>query len=179
MVLILNGSPRPDGDTAALLRAFRAALEGAFVQIDAYREKITPCLDCRRCAETGVCPIRDGMAEVTRLADQAAGILIASPVYFSCLTPPLFSIGSRLQARYCASLLGIRPAAKKGAVLLAGGGNGAPDGAYRMARQFLRLWGAAGDIPLAGSFQTDCRPAAEDREALAKAAGLAAFLEGR
>ena len=40
--LILNGSPRPAGDTAALLAALKEALTGPFVQIDAYREKITP-----------------------------------------------------------------------------------------------------------------------------------------
>ena len=96
--LILNGSPRPAGDTAALLAALKEALTGPFVQIDAYREKITPCLDCRAC-RTGECSIPDRMREIGRLAEESGAVLIASPVYFSSLTPPLAAIGSRLQSR--------------------------------------------------------------------------------
>ena len=176
--LIINGSPRPDGDLAALLAAFKSSLRGDFVQVDAYREKVTPCLDCRRCRETGVCPVADGMGRIIELADGSGAILIASPVYFSSLTPPLAAIGSRLQSRYYASLRGEKPAEKRGAVLLAAGGNGAPDGAYRMARAFLRLWGVRGDIPLAGAWQTDRIPAGEDREALRQAKMLAGYAEG-
>lgn len=177
--LILNGSPRPAGDTAALLAALKEALTGPFVQIDAYREKIIPCLDCRAC-RTGDCPIPDRMREIGRLAEESGAVLIASPVYFSSLTPPLAAIGSRLQSRYYASLRGEDAGVeKRGAVLLAAGGNGAPEGAYRMARQFLRLWGVKGEIPLAGAWETDRTPAALDREALRQAGRLAAFLEGR
>lgn len=177
--LILNGSPRPAGDTAALLAALKEALTGPFVQIDAYREKIIPCLDCRAC-RTGDCPIPDRMREIGRLAEESGAVLIASPVYFSSLTPPLAAIGSRLQSRYYASLRGEDAGAeKRGAVLLAAGGNGAPEGAYRMARQFLRLWGVKEEIPLAGAWETDRTPAALDREALRQAGRLAAFLEGR
>lgn len=176
---ILNGSPRPSGDTAALLEACKRALAGPFTQIDAYREKVIPCLDCRAC-RTGDCPLPDRMREIGRLAAESSAILIASPVYFSSLTPPLAAIGSRLQSRYYASLQGEGIGdGKRGAVLLAAGGNGAPDGAYRMARQFLRLWGVQGEIPLAGAWQTDSVPASLDREALRQAERLAAFLEGR
>ncbi len=33
--LILNGSPRPQGDTVALIQAFREGLKGEIWQIDA------------------------------------------------------------------------------------------------------------------------------------------------
>ena len=177
--LILNGSPRAQGDTAALLEAVKTRLTGSFTQIDAYREKITPCIDCRRCKETGVCPISDGMVRIEQLVRESDAILIASPVYFSSLTPPLFAIGSRLQSRYYASLRGrTENLSLKGAVLLAAGGNGSPEGAYKMARQFLRLWGVKGEIPLAGAWKTDQTQAAEDPKALQSATDLAAFLNG-
>ena len=47
--VIFNGSPRPNGDTAALIAALSAALPSAPKVIDAYRADIHPCVDCRRC----------------------------------------------------------------------------------------------------------------------------------
>ena len=40
--LILNGSPHPKGDTAHLIAALRAQLQGAVTQIDCYRAGISP-----------------------------------------------------------------------------------------------------------------------------------------
>ena len=46
--LIVNGSPRPNGDTAALIRAFCGELPGEWEILNVRDGKTAPCLDCRR-----------------------------------------------------------------------------------------------------------------------------------
>ena len=45
--LILNGSPRENGDTAGLIREVIRNLPGEYSVVDAYRCSISPCVDCR------------------------------------------------------------------------------------------------------------------------------------
>ena len=51
--LIINGSPRPNGNTAALLRELKAQLEGEVLEISAFYDHIAPCLDKGNIAEMG------------------------------------------------------------------------------------------------------------------------------
>lgn len=48
-VLVLNGSPRPDGDTAYVLEALKSRfpLGTEFETLNAYEANIQPCNDCR------------------------------------------------------------------------------------------------------------------------------------
>lgn len=45
--LILNGSPRKNGDTAQLLELAKAQLQGTYHVVSAYTADIHPCIDCR------------------------------------------------------------------------------------------------------------------------------------
>ncbi len=45
--LILNGSPRPDGDVSALIAALRGSLSGEVMELAP--EGISGCTDCRYC----------------------------------------------------------------------------------------------------------------------------------
>lgn len=47
--LILNGSPRKNGDTAQLLELAKAQLQGTYHVVAAYTADIHPCIDCRHC----------------------------------------------------------------------------------------------------------------------------------
>ena len=47
--LILNGSPRKNGDTAQLLELAKAQLQGTYHVVSAYTANIHPCIDCRHC----------------------------------------------------------------------------------------------------------------------------------
>ena len=60
--LIINGSPRPKGDTQNLLSRLRPMLEGEIVQVDAYRDNIHACIDCRACWKTPGCAVKDAVA---------------------------------------------------------------------------------------------------------------------
>ncbi len=176
--LILNGSPRPDGDTAGLLRQVEARLEGERMVVNAYRCDIAPCVDCRACRTREGCAIGDGMQIVYDYIQDCDSILIASPIYFSELTGRLLDVASRLQTYFSAKFYrGETPIArvKRGAVLLAGGGDGRPEKAYDTARTLLRLMNCREIYPLVCSHDTDRRPAAADGAALAGAEEIARF----
>ena len=167
--LILNGSPRAEGDTAALLKVFRAGLRGECLQIDAYGCGISPCVDCRACRTAPGCAIRDGMQAVYDYIIECDRILIASPVYFSELTGRLLDVASRLQTFYCARFFRkeepiIKP--KRGAVILVGGGDGRIERAYGTARVLLRQMNCREIHGLVSSHNTNETPAAEDARAL-------------
>lgn len=164
--LIFNGSPRPKGDTAALIGAMAEALPGEVKTVDAYRSGIRPCIDCRRCWVQLGCVIDDGMTALLRDIADADCIVIASPVYFSALTGPLMSLMSRLQVLYTAKRFhGVRliEKPKRGAILLCGGGNGSPAMAEETARLLLRVMQAE-HIGTVCTHKTDTLPAAEDAE---------------
>jgi len=177
--LIINGSPRKNGDTAALIAALRSELSGEVVEISAYRDKISPCVDCRYCYEHAACAIHDDMQTV--YDDDYDNVIIASPVYYGILTPPLMALASRLQIHHSAKHMRGEPIElrqKRGAVMLVGGGKGNPEGAFRLARVMLRILNAEYDETqavgsVATSFDTDTLAARDDGAALAAARAIA------
>ena len=62
--LIMNGSPRINGNTASLLEIIKENIDGEYRIIDTYRCSISPCLDCRFCWENNGCIIDDEMQEI-------------------------------------------------------------------------------------------------------------------
>lgn len=180
--LILNGSPRPKGDTAALLERLIPQLTGEVRRFDACRRAFSPCVDCRACRERAGCVLRDDMEEIYDYLPECDSVLIASPLWFSQLSGPLLSLCSRFQTYFSARRFrGEEPLPKKkrGGVLLVGGGTGQPERAYATAKIILREIGCRDIYPLLCSHRTDELPAGEDEAVIAALPGLAAFLEGR
>ena len=71
--LILNGSPRPMGDTVQLINKITEKLAGEYQIVDAYRCHISPCVDCRYCWKKTGCAIQDEMQAVyDYIQDQAS-----------------------------------------------------------------------------------------------------------
>jgi putative bacteriocin precursor len=178
--LILNGSPRKNGDTVSLIREVTKRLTGEFRTVDAYYCDISPCVDCRYCREHSGCAIDDEMQQLYDYIRECDNIIIASPVYFSELTGKLLDLGSRLQTYYCAaSFRKERPIKKqkKGAVILVGGGDGHMDKAYGTSCTLLRLMNCTEIHPLVSSHDTDRMPAAEDRDAVLGTESIVSFLE--
>ena len=86
-ILVLNGSPRPNGSTRKMADAFRtgAVSAGHTVDIiDVCRMKISGCLACEYCHTkgNGVCVQKDDMQEVHSLLMEADMLVIASPIYY-------------------------------------------------------------------------------------------------
>lgn len=166
--LILNGSPRRNGDTVALVTVLKQHLLGEIIELRAHDGTIRPCNDCRSCWKRRGCVIQDDMN--TLYADDFDTVVIASPVYISTLPGPMMHIASRFQAYYAArrflkSPFSIRK--KQAVLLLVGGGDGSPDPAIDLAKamfRFMKAELAPENIVL--SLSTNTLPANEDQNAL-------------
>jgi multimeric flavodoxin WrbA len=176
--LIFNGSPRKNGDTVFLINKLKESLNGEVRVIDAYFTEISPCIDCRYCWKNCGCAIQDEMQEVYSFIKECDNIVIASPVYFSELTGSLLTLASRLQTFYSSKrFLGISQIQKKkkGAVILCGGGDGAPDRAEATAKDLLKMMGAELNTSIR-SLNTDNIPSRDDNTAKAQIDELAVSL---
>lgn len=178
--LILNGSPRKNGDTAALIGTLREALAGEVRELSTFYGNVSPCVDCRWCNEHPGCAIRDGMDAV--YADDFDVVAVASPLYMSNLTGPLMNVASRLQVYYAARRFlktPVRLRKKTGVLLLAGGGDGSPGDAIRLSACIFRFLNADfSEENMVLSLNTDAVPAARDEVALSRIREIARRLNG-
>lgn len=99
--LIINGSPKKNGDTTALINEFTKYLEGD-VKTVSYTNNISPCIDCRYCWTNIGCCIDDEMQEIYTYIDECDNVVLTSPIWFSSLSGPLLNIASRLQTLFSA-----------------------------------------------------------------------------
>lgn len=102
-VLILSGSPRKDGNSDILCNEFMrgAAESGNEVEkIRVAEKKIGFCTGCYACRNTGVCAIKDDMAEVMQKLIDADVIVLASPVYFYSIDAQLKALIDRTVCRW-------------------------------------------------------------------------------
>ncbi len=178
--LIINSSPRINGDTSALIREMKKHLSGEITELSAYRANIAPCLDCRSCQKALGCVIDDDMHVI--YADDFVNVVIASPVYYGHFPGPLVNIMSRFQPQYGAKHILNDPMElrrKKGGLILVAGGKGNESGALRPARVLFRLMNATGfEEHTVMSTNTDVQRAAEDAAALDGVKKLAELMNG-
>jgi multimeric flavodoxin WrbA len=138
-IVVLNGSPRPKGNTAALIEAFKEGAEGKGHQVSVLQVgtmKIGGCKGCEYCHNkgNGACVQKDDMAEVYPVLADAELLVLASPVYYFGLTGQLQSTISRFYAP-------MAPAAKKWALLLTSGSPnvyGAIEAQYQGILRFIQ-----------------------------------------
>lgn len=102
-ILVLNGSPRPHGSTAAMVAAFAggARESGHLVDVvNVCQLKIAGCLGCGYCRTkgSGQCIQQDDMQQVYPLLDQAEMIVLASPIYYHGFTGQLQCAINRIYA---------------------------------------------------------------------------------
>lgn len=98
-VLIINGSPRPDGNTAIALKEMEEifAQEGIETETVAVGNKtIRGCVACGNCSSTGRCVFDDTVNELSDLFEQADGLVVASPVYYASANATLIACLDRL-----------------------------------------------------------------------------------
>lgn len=167
--LIINGSPRINGDTASLIKVIKGNIAGEYRIIDAYRCSISPCLDCRFCWKNTGCVINDEMQEIYEYIQICDNILIASPIYFSELTGKILDVGSRLQTYFCAKYFRNEEPilkSKKGAVVLVGGGDGSISKPYETACILLHHMNCHNIHDVVFSHNTNVTPAIADKQTL-------------
>lgn len=179
--LIFNGSPRKNGDTVSLLNVLNEKLQGEVKVINAYFADIKPCVDCRFCRKNDGCAIKDEMQEIYEYIADCDNVVIASPIYFSQPTGKLLDVASRFQTYFSSAFFRKKKPdikAKKGGVILVGGGDGKPESAYETSVSILHLLNASKVFPLVCSHGTDSVPAISDEKAVSDAIKLAEFLNG-
>ena len=98
-VLIINGSPRPNGNTAIALsemeKVFAAeGIETETVQIG--NKDIRGCVACGFCKKNGRCVFDDVVNELAPKFGEADGLVIASPVYYASANATLIACLDRL-----------------------------------------------------------------------------------
>ncbi|MBP5224108.1 MAG: flavodoxin family protein [Lachnospiraceae bacterium] len=98
-VLIINGSPRPNGNTAAALNemtgVFREnGIETEVVQIGG--RDVRGCIACGTCSRTGKCVFDDVVNELAPKFEEADGLVVASPVYYASANATLIACLDRL-----------------------------------------------------------------------------------
>ena len=84
-IVILSGSPRLKGTTAALLDSFTDELHklGHDWQIfQAAREKFSACTGCASCDESAQCIFSDAMSALYSPLIDADGVVFVTPVYY-------------------------------------------------------------------------------------------------
>lgn len=167
--LIINGSPRVNGDTESLVNIILKNVMGECKVLNAYRCVISPCLDCRYCWKNSGCVINDEMQEIYTYIQECDNILIASPICFSELTGKLLDVGSRFQTYFCARFFRKEEPiikTKKGAVVLVGGGDGHSDKAYGTACILLHHLNCYNIYEAVCSHNTNEIPAIEDKQTI-------------
>lgn len=98
-VLMLNGSPRANGNTARALEEMKRVFEegGAEVEIIQVGNKpVRGCIACGKCAEKGSCVFEDLVNETAPKFESCDGLVIASPVYYASANGSLIAFLDRL-----------------------------------------------------------------------------------
>lgn len=176
--LIVNGSPRPHGNTVALIEEMKKTLEGEVVEISAFRSNIAPCVDCRGCVKTAKCVVRDEMDTI--YADDYDNVVIATPVYFGTMPGAMMSLLSRFQPQHAAMFFldiprNISP--KKAGLILTAGSRKNEDRAMPHVRCMFNMFNARGyEGYEVISNNTDEVPADQDEAAMAAARRLGEYL---
>ena len=98
-VLMLNGSPRPNGNTAVALRELETVVRENGVEVETViigNRAIRGCVACGGCAKTGKCVFDDAVNELAPKFEAADGLVVASPVYYASANATLIACLDRL-----------------------------------------------------------------------------------
>ena len=98
-VLMLNGSPRPNGNTAVALRVIETVFRENGVEVETViigNRAIRGCVACGGCAKTGKCVFDDAVNELAPKFEAADGLVVASPVYYASANATLVACLDRL-----------------------------------------------------------------------------------
>ncbi len=95
-ILILQASPRPNGNTAWMAEVYKNAAEAAGHQVtlvNVSKKKIAGCLACEYChgKGNGACIQKDDMQELYPLMAEAEVLVLAAPIYY-------FTLNAQIQA---------------------------------------------------------------------------------
>ena len=98
-VLMINGSPHPNGNTAMALTEMEKifAQEGIETEtIQVGNQNIRGCIACGHCYKNGKCVFDDCINDIAAKFEDADGLVVASPVYYASANATLIAVLDRL-----------------------------------------------------------------------------------
>ena len=98
-VLIINGSPRVNGNTSLALEEMVKIFEAEGVECENVQignQDVRGCIACGSCGKTGKCVFDDVVNALSPKFEAADGLVLASPVYYASANATLIACLDRL-----------------------------------------------------------------------------------
>ena len=98
-VLILNGSPRVNGNTTVAINELVKIFEQENIETETIQignKDIRGCIACGSCGKAGKCAFDDAVNEIATKFEAADGLILASPVYYASANATLIACLDRL-----------------------------------------------------------------------------------
>ncbi|WP_294752523.1 flavodoxin family protein [uncultured Ruminococcus sp.] len=98
-VLIINGSPRTDGNTSVAVKEMVRTFDTEGIETEVCQignKDICGCIACGKCAELGRCVFNDEVNDIAAKFEAADGLIVASPVYYASANATLIACLDRL-----------------------------------------------------------------------------------
>ena len=98
-VLIINGSPRLEGNSTRLVKELTSVFDKENVEVDLYQignKAIRGCMACGYCYTHGECVFKDDVNDLAKRFEQADGLIVIAPVYYGSANGSIISLLDRL-----------------------------------------------------------------------------------
>ena len=98
-VLMINGSPHKNGNTAAALAQMEAVFVREGIEVETVQvgnQPVRGCTACFSCFRNGKCVFDDVVNELAPKFQEADGLVVASPVYYASANATLVAVLDRL-----------------------------------------------------------------------------------
>ena len=98
-VLMLNGSPHAQGNTARALREMEKIFTECGIEVETVHvgnQAVRGCVACGYCFQNGKCVVDDAVNEIAAKFADCDGLVVASPVYYASANSTLTALLDRL-----------------------------------------------------------------------------------
>ena len=98
-VLLLNGSPKMNGNTSLMLQEMINVFEEEGIETELIQVgnlDVRSCIACNSCGKLGKCVFDDIVNEVAEEFESADGFVVGTPVYYAGANPTVMALLTRL-----------------------------------------------------------------------------------
>lgn len=98
-VLLINGSPKQNGNTALALEEMKKIFEQENIETEVIHvgnKDIRGCIACGTCFQRGKCVFDDAVNEYASKLEECDGVVVGSPVYYASANSTLTAFLDRL-----------------------------------------------------------------------------------
>ena len=98
-VLIINSSPRKDGNSSLLINEIEKVFKDNDIEYEVLligNKNIRGCIACNYCSDNGECVFKDDINKAGKILKESDGLVLVSPVYYGSPNGTLISFLDRL-----------------------------------------------------------------------------------